>query len=109
MANSTSSSPIVDQVCENGNQHVEILPAINDLHGGVIVEMQEAMDSQIFLVLLRASMAQWRQQVLSSLPSNATSFIELVLLAFRNFCLPVLLFHIFVIMILQSSLIYLYL
>ncbi|KAH7546935.1 hypothetical protein FEM48_Zijuj01G0253500 [Ziziphus jujuba var. spinosa] len=80
MTNSTSSSPIVDQVCENGTQHVEILPAINDDHGGVIVEMKESMDSQTFLVLLRASIGQWREQgkkgVWIKLPIELVNLVE---------------------------------
>lgn len=55
-----------DQVCENGTEHVELLPATNDAHGGVIVEMREAMDPRAFLTLLRASISQWRQEVLLS-------------------------------------------
>lgn len=49
-----------EQVCEN----VELLPATNDDHGGVIVDVKDAMEPQAFLSLLRASIAQWRQQVL---------------------------------------------
>lgn len=97
MTNSTNSSAIVGQIFENGSEHVELLPATNDDHGGVIVDMKEAMNSEAFQVLLRASISQWRQQVLSSLPPKATSFIELVLHSLaRVFCLLVWLFHIFV-------------
>lgn len=59
-----------DQVCENGTDHVELLPATNDAHGGVIVDMTEAMDPQAFLTLLRASISQWRQEVLLSYTFN---------------------------------------
>lgn len=56
-----------DRVCENGIQHVELLPATNDVHGGVIVDMKDAMDAQHFLTLLRASISQWRREVLLSI------------------------------------------
>lgn len=60
-----------DHVCENGTEHVELLlPATNDAHGGVIVDMREAMDPQAFLTLLRASISQWRQEVLLSYTFN---------------------------------------
>ncbi|XVE80541.1 hypothetical protein DITRI_Ditri14bG0148400 [Diplodiscus trichospermus] len=49
-------------VCGNGVWHGELLPAINDDHGGVIVEMKETMDSETFLTVLRASILQWKQQ-----------------------------------------------
>lgn len=51
-------------VAENGGQMVQLLSAINDDFGGVIVEMKEHMDSNVFLTMLRASMSQWKLQVL---------------------------------------------
>ncbi|KAB1215099.1 Nudix hydrolase 10 [Morella rubra] len=53
---------VPNQVCENGIQHVKLLPATNDDHGGVIVDMEETMDSSAFITLLRASISTWRQQ-----------------------------------------------
>ena len=58
-----NSCPGVDCVREIGTQLVELLPATNDEHGGVIVDMKEAMESADFATLLRASMSQWRRQV----------------------------------------------
>ncbi|XAR67366.1 NAD(+) diphosphatase [Bertholletia excelsa] len=53
----------MDQVfAENGGQHVELLPAVDDDHDGVIVEMEEPMDSETFHSLLKASMLQWKLQ-----------------------------------------------
>ncbi|KAK8490522.1 hypothetical protein V6N13_031694 [Hibiscus sabdariffa] len=49
-------------VCRNGVRHAELLPANNDDHGGVIVEMKEHMDTETFLTMLRDSMLQWKQQ-----------------------------------------------
>ncbi|WOK92032.1 nudix hydrolase 2 isoform X4 [Canna indica] len=41
---------------------VTLLPATNDNHGGVIVEMKDPMDSGTFISSLRASLEVWRQQ-----------------------------------------------
>lgn len=60
---SIETMSVPNQVCENGIQHVELLPATNDDHGGVIVDMEETMDSSAFITLLRASISTWRQQV----------------------------------------------
>ncbi|KAH0987439.1 hypothetical protein GBA52_014616 [Prunus armeniaca] len=69
-----------DRVCENGIQHVELLPATNDLHGGVIVDMKDAMDAQHFLTLLRASISQWRREgkkgVWIKLPIELVNLVE---------------------------------
>lgn len=51
------------QVFDNGLEQVELLPATNDEHGGVIVEMKEPMGSEVFTTLLRASVSEWRRQV----------------------------------------------
>ncbi|KAL6999119.1 nudix (nucleoside diphosphate linked moiety X)-type motif 2 [Sarracenia purpurea var. burkii] len=53
----------MDQVVtENGVQHVELLSAVNDDHGGVIVEVKEPIDSEAFLYRLRASISLWKLQ-----------------------------------------------
>lgn len=44
---------------------VELLTAVNDAYGGVIVEMKSPMDASAFTRSLRASMAIWRQQGVS--------------------------------------------
>ncbi|KAF7803869.1 Nudix hydrolase 2 [Senna tora] len=41
-------------------QQVKLLPSTNDDHGGVIVEMDEPMDSTSFISILRASLAHWK-------------------------------------------------
>ncbi|XP_028119265.1 nudix hydrolase 10-like isoform X3 [Camellia sinensis] len=71
----------MDQVvAENGVQQVELLFAVNDDHGGVIVEMKEPMDSKAFLSLLRASISQWKQQgkngVWIKLPIGLVNLVE---------------------------------
>lgn len=44
-------------------QQVGLLKAVEDSYGGVKVDVEEPMDSDVYVPLLRASMSQWRQQV----------------------------------------------
>lgn len=72
---------LMDQVvAEIGFEHVELLFATNDDHGGVIVEMKETMDSETFLSLLRASLSKWKQQgkkgVWLKLPIGLVNLVE---------------------------------
>lgn len=64
---SVAASPVVtplgDHLCENGFEYVEILPSTNDAHGGVIVDLKEAMDPEVFAALLKSSLLQWKKQV----------------------------------------------
>ncbi|EOY12022.1 NUDIX hydrolase domain - like 10 [Theobroma cacao] len=73
---------VESRLCENGVCHVELLPAINDDHGGVIVEMKEHMDSDTFVTRLRASMLKWKQQgkrgVWIKLPIGLVHLVETV-------------------------------
>jgi hypothetical protein len=55
--------PLMDHLCENGFECVEILPSTNDAHGGVIVDLKDPMDPEIFATLLKSSLLQWRKQV----------------------------------------------
>lgn len=57
---------VSNKVCENGGEHVGLLPATNDDHGGVIVDIEEAMDAKMFVTLLRDSISKWRQEVVVS-------------------------------------------
>lgn len=61
MSNSLDSSPLTVRV--DAEDRTRLLPAINDDHGGVIVDMEEPMDSKVFLGVLRASMSQWKREV----------------------------------------------
>ncbi|XP_061365976.1 nudix hydrolase 10-like [Gastrolobium bilobum] len=69
-----------DQLCENGFECVKILPASNDAHGGVIVDLKESMDSEVFATLLRSSLLQWKQQgkdgVWIKLPIELVNLVE---------------------------------
>ncbi|XP_016476619.1 nudix hydrolase 10 [Nicotiana tabacum] len=49
-------------VVQNGVKKVQLLPAENDDHGGVIVELEEHMDPNIFHNMLRSSLHQWKLQ-----------------------------------------------
>lgn len=54
-------------MAENRVQHhdqVELLPFVEDLYGGVSVNMEQPMDSALFAPLLQASISQWREQVI---------------------------------------------
>lgn len=65
-AMSVAASPAAslgDHLCENGFECVEILPATNDAHGGVIVYLKDPMDPQVFASLLKSSLLQWKKQV----------------------------------------------
>ncbi|XP_037493853.1 nudix hydrolase 2-like [Jatropha curcas] len=44
------------------DQMVGMLDAVDDLYDGVVVEMKQHMDADIFVPLLRASLSQWKQQ-----------------------------------------------
>ncbi|TKY47882.1 Nudix hydrolase 2 [Spatholobus suberectus] len=41
---------------------IETLRAVEDQHGGVIINMEEPMDSSVFASLLEASISQWKEQ-----------------------------------------------
>ncbi|KAH6822744.1 nudix hydrolase-like protein 10 [Perilla frutescens var. hirtella] len=47
---------------ENGAKGGQVLPSYEDEHGGVIVEMKEAMDPNDFALILRCSLSQWKLQ-----------------------------------------------
>ncbi|KAI9184901.1 hypothetical protein LWI28_002306 [Acer negundo] len=71
------------QVFENGVvelEHVKLLEATNDEHGGVIVEMEEPMAPQAFATVLTASMLHWKHQgkrgVWIKLPINLVNLVE---------------------------------
>uniref|UniRef100_A0A2C9UD86 Nudix hydrolase domain-containing protein n=1 Tax=Manihot esculenta TaxID=3983 RepID=A0A2C9UD86_MANES len=63
-----------------GINHVKLLPASNDDHGGVIVDMREPVEPDFFLTMLRASMLLWRQQekrgVWIKLPIELVNLVE---------------------------------
>ncbi|KAK7316539.1 hypothetical protein RJT34_00087 [Clitoria ternatea] len=41
---------------------IEILKAVEDQHGGVILHMEDPMESSLFASLLQSSISQWREQ-----------------------------------------------
>ncbi|XP_030930478.1 nudix hydrolase 10-like [Quercus lobata] len=71
---------VSNKVCENGGEHVGLLPATDDDHGGVIVDIEEAMDAKVFVTLLRDSISKWRQQgkkgIWIKLPIGLVNLVE---------------------------------
>lgn len=57
----TSSTLLAKE--QMGDEEVEVLNAVEDKHGGVIVNIEEPMDSIVFASLLKASLSHWRVQV----------------------------------------------
>ncbi|XP_054798804.1 nudix hydrolase 2-like isoform X1 [Prosopis cineraria] len=78
-ANSTQPST-EGRFGENGFECAEILPAINDAHGGVIVEMKKPMNPDTFVTLLRSSLLQWKHHgkegVWIKLPIELVNLVE---------------------------------
>lgn len=65
MFTAANSSPVKEQmICENEVQKVELLQGDDDLYGGVVVKMTDFMDSRTFDYILRASISNWKHQVL---------------------------------------------
>lgn len=68
---------MAEVISDNG---VEILSAINDEHGGVIVEMKDPIDCKLFHTRLKASMSKWSQEgkkgVWLKLPIKLANLIE---------------------------------
>ncbi|KAL5199853.1 hypothetical protein ABZP36_021056 [Zizania latifolia] len=81
MANSTNSTVLVESVVAGNGGDVELLPFVNDKHGGVIVEMMTPMDPQLFSASLKASLSKWREQgirgVWIKLPIGLANLIQL--------------------------------
>ncbi|XP_028752915.1 nudix hydrolase 10-like [Neltuma alba] len=80
-ASADSAQPLTEgSLGENGFECVEILPAVNDTHGGVIVEMKKTMSPDAFVTLLRASLLQWKHQgmggVWIKLPIELVNLVE---------------------------------
>ena len=62
----TSSLPTMKQPkpdAEKTFQQIGLLNAVEDLYGGVKVDVEEPMDCNVYVHLLRASITQWRKQV----------------------------------------------
>ncbi|KAG8386019.1 hypothetical protein BUALT_Bualt03G0105500 [Buddleja alternifolia] len=67
-------------IFENGVKEVQLLPAYDDEHEGVVVEMDTLMDSNDFNVILRYSLSQWKLQgkkgVWLKLPIELVNLVE---------------------------------
>jgi hypothetical protein len=58
---SASSALLDEEVRCKGT--IELLKAVEDQHGGVIINIDEPMDSYDFASMLQDSLSQWRTQV----------------------------------------------
>ncbi|KAJ0113553.1 hypothetical protein Patl1_01817 [Pistacia atlantica] len=82
MPDSTSSLPLEKPVVLESNevQHVELLNAVDDLHGGVTVDMEKPMDSKLFASALKSSLSYWRKKgkkgVWIKLPIGFANLVE---------------------------------
>ncbi|XP_017699680.2 nudix hydrolase 2-like [Phoenix dactylifera] len=80
MSISTSPSPVAAPELTDQREEVELLPAVNDYYGGVIVEMKAPMDSGAFASSLRSSISIWRKQgikgVWIKLPINLANLVQ---------------------------------
>lgn len=61
---------------EMGYRGISLLNAVEDRHGGVIVNMEEPLDSVVFASSLKASLSNWRQQVECQICNNITSYLS---------------------------------
>ncbi|KAL2523784.1 Nudix hydrolase 2 [Abeliophyllum distichum] len=56
-----STSSLMEQnVVEDEVQKFQVLPSYDDEHGGVVVDMKEPMDPNVFQAMLKASLSQWK-------------------------------------------------
>ncbi|MBA0741735.1 hypothetical protein Gogos_014864, partial [Gossypium gossypioides] len=64
----------------NEVQQVELLAGVEDLYGGIIIDMEKTMDSEAFVPLLRASLSQWKHRgkraVWIKLPIELANLVE---------------------------------
>ncbi|XP_072970003.1 nudix hydrolase 2-like isoform X1 [Typha angustifolia] len=80
MSDSAKPLSVVTSLLSENGKDVELLPAINDDHGGVIVELETPMDSQTFSSSLRASLSNWKKKgikgVWIKLPINLSNLVQ---------------------------------
>ncbi|XP_073004231.1 nudix hydrolase 2-like isoform X2 [Typha latifolia] len=80
MSDSAKPLLVVTSLLSENGKDVELLPAINDDHGGVIVELETPMDSQTFSSSLRASLSNWKKKgikgVWIKLPINLSNLVQ---------------------------------
>ncbi|CAI8597909.1 unnamed protein product [Vicia faba] len=58
---SSSSAALLDEEVR-GSRNIGLLKGIEDQHGGVIINMEDSMNSYVFASMLEASISQWRKQ-----------------------------------------------
>ncbi|KAG6486902.1 hypothetical protein ZIOFF_055483 [Zingiber officinale] len=83
MSISTSPSSVLTPKLHYDNDgDAALLTAVNDEHGGVIVEMKDPMNSTDFSISLKASLTNWKKQGIKGgwikLPIKPANLIEVV-------------------------------
>ncbi|XP_074358595.1 nudix hydrolase 2-like [Apium graveolens] len=72
-----SSSSSVEEI---SNQQINMLNAVDDAFGGVVIEMKEPMNVDVFETLLRESISGWREQgkkgIWLKLPIELANLVE---------------------------------
>ncbi|XP_042479326.1 nudix hydrolase 2-like isoform X3 [Macadamia integrifolia] len=67
-------------VSENVAQPIELLHGVEDKYGGVILDMKDPLDSEVFVAALRASISKWRQEgkkgIWMNLPIELVNLVE---------------------------------
>ncbi|PRQ52475.1 putative hydrolase [Rosa chinensis] len=84
MSVSISSSFVEKQVIgpEDGVEQIQVLPAVEDKYGGVVVELKgdQTLDSEVYSSSLRFSMSQWKQKgkkgVWIKLPKQLSNLVD---------------------------------
>ena len=63
----TTTVPIrcMSTAAEDQVQRIKVLTSTDDKYGGVIVELDQPMDSTTFVSILRASILHWKQMVIN--------------------------------------------
>ncbi|CAM0909904.1 unnamed protein product [Alopecurus aequalis] len=62
MSSSTNSTAVAESPIAKNGANVELLPFVNDKHGGVIIEITTPMDPQVFSASLKSALSNWREQ-----------------------------------------------
>ncbi|XP_042479336.1 nudix hydrolase 7-like [Macadamia integrifolia] len=70
----------MEHVSENVAQPIELLHGVEDKYEGVIIDMKDPLDSEVFVDTLRASISKWRQEgkkgVWIKLPIELVNLVE---------------------------------
>ncbi|XP_072982536.1 nudix hydrolase 2-like [Typha latifolia] len=62
MSSKANPSPATTPTLARQGEEVELLPGMDDDHGGIIIELKDPMSPGAFISSLRASLSNWKQQ-----------------------------------------------